>query len=524
VNDIVRRGRNASTFLCVALLGSLLSLILDRAWELDTRWTAIVFLAVVAIGISLCLVHIFSDLLLRILLFCLPFAVFVKWILPGDVDPRSYGALAAHGVLGVGLIDFILIGLYMSWFYRIFVVREERLPQLTVIDGLVLWFFLANLLAAIGSKSMAAGFGSTEYLLKNIMFYFYVSRHLEERHLPWVLAAFAFTIFIEAPLSAYQFRTGHLVGLALDKGAGGGALNEQYVVPGTEGYSRATGTAYDSHTLGEFVGALLPFALVLFFTPRFRPVLKLGCLVAGAGAVLVVVLSLSRTGWLASAVTLALGVVLIVAVWRERQVIPALAGFVALAVLAGPFLAPVVYERFANAPVETVTTRFDMFNVALHIFGQHPVFGVGPANYSVALREYDFLGMQVLENGQAVQQLAPVHNSFLCLAAEIGGFGLLAYLCLLTTATWKLFSLACSRNDIPGRFALAAVLGLATIVLNDQFNASFREADVFLTFWLLIALSVALPRLRPDAGEILMAPRHPPPAAPPTAVATERAL
>ncbi len=40
-------------------------------------------------------------------------------------------------------MDFLLIGLYLSWFYRIFIERSEPLPSLNFID-VVLFLFLLS--------------------------------------------------------------------------------------------------------------------------------------------------------------------------------------------------------------------------------------------------------------------------------------------------------------------------------------------------------------------------------------------
>ncbi len=60
-------------------------------------------------------------------------------------------------------------------------------------------------------------------------------------------------VLIQAGLGYYQHHSGNWVGIALDKGAGGSNLSYQYVVPGLESETRATGTFYDSHALGDFI-------------------------------------------------------------------------------------------------------------------------------------------------------------------------------------------------------------------------------------------------------------------------------
>jgi O-antigen ligase len=501
---LFRTAVNGLRLALVVLLGAAVAIAGYQLMQLETRWSVVVLIAVAGIVVSMRLASIFSHFLLIVALFCIPLATFTKWFIPGGFLGDESAALTYSGVFSIGVIDFILAGLYMSWFFRIFIRKTAPLPQLTLLDYLILWFIVAHLLATIGSYSAEAGLGATEFLLKHALFYFYMSRHIEERHLPWVLAAFAFIICVDVALGTVQYTTGKLVGIAYDKGAGGTFLNKQYRVPGIESYSRATGTSYDSHTLGEFVGALIPFAMVLFFTERLRPTLRLWSLMGFLGGGLVLVLSLSRTGWLASLITTVVGVVLILAIWRERLVLPIIAGGVIIAALLTPLLAHFVYERFANSPKGTITMRLLEFEDAWHIFNVFPLFGVGPAHFTHIFRDYNPNGFP----------LGPVHNSVLWVAVESGIFGVSAYLALLVNASWRLLSLARSRRDLVGRMALAALLGIMTIFINDQFNAGFREPNVFMLFWLLVALSVALPRMRTDAGAALMTPVHPTRAAP----------
>ena len=493
-------------FLGVVLLGCALSLAFYEAWELDTRWFVVVVVAIAAVAVSMCLVRIFSDFLLVVSLFCMPLSSFSKWFWPGGYSVETRPDLISSGLVGLGPIDFILVGLYLSWFYRVVVSREQSPLRLNRLDFLILWFVVAYLLASIGSEDAVVSLSATEFLVKHVLFYFYLSRNLEERHLPWMLAAFAFTIFLEAALGSYQFTTGRLIGIALDKGAGSSTtLTAEYVIPGTEGYHRATGTCYDSHILGHLLGIILAFPLVLFLTPRLRPVLRLGCMAAAGTAVLVILESMSRSAWLGSAIAVTIGIVLIITVWQERQVVPALAIGVVLVAAGAPFIASFVYARFANSPVGTLTLRLDQYVVAWDVLTHYPLFGVGPGNWINVFPHYDFLSLAGNRNNNMV------HNVILWLATEVGIFGLTAYLGTVASAMLRLFALARRRRDIAGRFALAALIGLIITVLNGLAEPGFRSPDVFMMFWILVALSVALPRLRPGAGEMLLAPALPGP-------------
>ena len=54
---------------------------------------------------------------------------------------------------------------------------------------------------------------------------------------------------------------------------------------------------------------------------------------------MLILFSLSRGAYVATGVSLALGVVLILALWRERQIVPALAILVLVIALVMPFTA-----------------------------------------------------------------------------------------------------------------------------------------------------------------------------------------
>ncbi|MGH8526075.1 MAG: hypothetical protein ACREXY_18295, partial [Gammaproteobacteria bacterium] len=245
------RTAHALRFCAVAALGFAFSMALYHVWELELRWLGATVVGVAGIGLAMCVAEVFSDFMLIALMFTLPLVSFSKWFWPEGLAADERGDLIYSGAFGIGLLDFILVALYLSWFYRIFVIRSESLPSLNLLDLFVVWFVVANLIAVIGSPHPFYGVGVVEFLLKYALLYFYISRNIRARHLPWLLGAIAFAIVLEAGLGAYQVSTGKLLGIALDKGAGGDALSYQYSVPGTEGRYRATGTCYDSHSLGH---------------------------------------------------------------------------------------------------------------------------------------------------------------------------------------------------------------------------------------------------------------------------------
>ncbi len=488
-SGVATAGRAVLVAMLAILLGAVFAMALSEAWDLDTRWLVVVVVGIVGLSVAMAMARIYSDLVLVGALFAIPLASFTKWFWPTNYAVEERGNLVYAGLLGVGLLDFIIVGLYVSWFHRVFSLRERPSPGLLNTDWLVLAYVAAHLLSSIGAADPELALGSTQYLLKFALLYLYVSRNLAARHIPWLLAALAFGIVLEATIGSVQFGTGKLLGLALDKGAGGSDAEYQYSVPGIETYKRATGTAYDSHSLGHLVAMMLPFMLVQAIRPGLGQLPRLLFASLSALAVLAIALTLSRAAWVATALALAFGTVLVVAVWRERQVIPMIAGGLLGAMAVLPFVAGFIYDRFAKSPYEVLTTRFDQYEVAGQIISLYPLLGFGPGNWVQALQRHDFLWLEVL----------PPHNVLIWITAETGLVGAALYIGIVATAMTRLFRLVRHRRDPVGRLALATLVALVASILVGLTDPTYREPNCFTMFWVLVALSVALPRIAATA-------------------------
>src|ERR1700693_747468 len=98
---------HTARWLGVAALGCILSLALYQVWQLPPRWSAIVIIGAAAVAVSMCLVRVFSDLLLVASLFCLPGASFVKWVAPSSYPLEDYPQAVLSGLFNVGVVDII---------------------------------------------------------------------------------------------------------------------------------------------------------------------------------------------------------------------------------------------------------------------------------------------------------------------------------------------------------------------------------------------------------------------------------
>ncbi|MEZ5843961.1 MAG: O-antigen ligase family protein [Hyphomicrobiaceae bacterium] len=466
----------------VVALAAGFALALHEASHLEFRWFAVIVIAVALVSTAMVFAAVFSQFLLIALIFALPFASLVKWIWTGKYSGEDLGGIVYGGTLGIGIIDLLLAGLYTTWLWRLLVTRNGVVPRVEPLDVWIVLFFLAHVISAFAAYDPVLSLFSAQYFGKYALFYLYVSRHLERRYLGWLVAAFCLTVLLQGALGVFQFTTGQLVGVALDKGAGGDQINSQYVVPGIEQSSRATGTTYDSHAFGDLMGMLLPFALVFLLKPgRYRAfwiVFVLATMIALIG----VFISLSRAAWLATLIALAFGALIMIVRWREADVVQRLV-FCALAALpAVVVVAGFIYARFENSPVETVTVRFDSYMIALEIFGANPFIGIGAANYMLALDRYSHNWSEQII----------VHNQPLLFAVEMGIVGLVCYIGLVWCTFSRFHRLSASPIEIVRRLAVAGQMALVLNTIDWMISPLMREPTCWTMLWLLISLAFAL--------------------------------
>jgi O-antigen ligase len=301
------------------------------------------------------------------------------------------------------------------------------------------------------------------------------------------MAAIFCAIVLQTSLGIIQNRTGKLAGLMLDKGSGQ-LLDYQYTVPGIEHYTRATGTTYDSHSLGLYLAMLAPYAFVFsIYTPsiKWRHRLLSGLFFLLAMAVLV--LTFSRSAWLACGISLCVTIAVFFK-WKDKYIIPTLIIAFIMAFFLAPWAVGYIYERFASAPENLMTARYDQYGVALRIWRDHFLFGIGAGNYMEALKTYR----------TSSNMLLPVHNVFLWVAADTGLFGVVVFLGVILSALRRLWKLVKVKHTLFSRVALAALTGLVAYLLDGLTNPLFRESVVYMMFWFTIALSVALPQIEHD--------------------------
>jgi O-antigen ligase len=224
--------------------------------------------------------------------------------------------------------------------------------------------------------------------------------------------------------------------------------------------------------------------------------------------------SLSRGAFLGVAV---LGVLFLVTrpekLFRTRRQKAAVL-IVAAIGLAFFFSRPLVREEVVNRATTiyspktrsdfTGSGRTELWKAATKTMNEHPVTGIGYGSFAYIserlLLQTPGVDPDVFEARKKGQNLV-AHNTYLGTAAELGLMGLFLYLGIMISTVITLRRTAARAfavgADFVGHVAYALVLGLAAWAVTDF----FLSGETARTFWIIVGLTLALPKLLPDPAQ-----------------------
>jgi putative inorganic carbon (HCO3(-)) transporter len=399
----------------------------------------LIALLALAAGLLMLLVFLRAEAVLLVLVAALPWE-----------DALAY---PSEKVTLVKLLGLLLFG---AWLLRTLARNEPlRLPGV-LLPVTLLGAFVA--LSLIVSPDPAAGLLDFLRYALYIMFFFLVVQLTETRaQVERILRVFVLSAACASIWALYQF-----------------------VVLGE---SRAGGPISDPNDFAYVMACVLPFAAHLLATERSRRWLWGVCFVVLCAAVLA---TLSRGA------LVGLGAL---AVWgtvtRRIPIGGVLLGVVALlSVIAVAFLiwAPQLQDRLAGKnriADANVASRQAFWLGAVRMAGDRPLLGVGPGRFGAEAPAY-------VRNSPLAIKDPVVHNSYLHVLAEIGAFGLAAFLAFLV-GTWRLLARARSRaiaeDDEEGRRLTTAMQAAMVVAL---VSATFLSVQLTTPFWLFGALATVV--------------------------------
>jgi hypothetical protein len=324
------------------------------------------------------------------------------------------------------------------------------------------------------------------------------------------LAAFASMINTEAELRlllyVLSFTAALMGGLSVI--AFGGNLEIPYLPLLQAG--RSQGGVGDPDFFAAMQLIFVPLALVLASEER-RPVLRIALYCAILTLLASAFTSLSRGAYLG---TVVLGILFLASrperLFRTRQEKAVALVVVALGMVAffsRPFVRDEVVTRaqsiYAPADAEEASGsgRTNLWKAAAKTAGENPLTGVGFGSFKFISQDLILhtpgVNPEILQIREEGNNFA-AHNTYLGTAAELGFTGLFLYIgvLIITAASLRRTSREALARGSPfvGRVAHALLLGLAVWSV----ATFFLSGETARTFWIIIGLSLALPKLIPD--------------------------
>lgn len=237
---------------------------------------------------------------------------------------------------------------------------------------------------------------------------------------------------------------------------------------------------------------LLGPTLGILLTPLGRLYKGLALAALGFGT-LGLILTLSRGGWLAFALTAT--IVAGLAIWRGwlPPSVPFLAvGVAAVLVFA---LQDVIIARLVEDDQGSAHSRIPLMALAFRIIEAHALLGIGANNFALVMLEY------VTPNFSEYRGdwLFVVHNKYLLVWAETGLVGLLAFVGFLAATLltgWRGWQL---HDRLLSPLALGFTAAIAAHILHMAVDL-FSGRPQVQTLWLCAALIAVIDRLGREGG------------------------
>lgn len=376
----------------------------------SNHWKPLLIMAALlpAVGI---IVGDLRRLFLAALIFDVPFSIGHHF--GYNLDAAKLGSL---GGLDISVTTVALPALYALWIGSALARRGDGTrPWLRPAIPLALYVGFAILSIRQASSPSLSVF-ELFMLVQSLMIFVYVASTVRTREdVVFMLVVLATSVLLESLLMIATYTTKH------DFSFAGISTRLDPATSAIDNVSRVGGTVGGPNAAAAFLDMLLAPILALALAPvrQSYRLVAAGAFVFGC---IGLVLTLSRGGWIATAVSCAI----VIAYAWYRGWIP---GFGPAAILiiigAGMFIfRNELLVRFLKNDSGAASSRIPLMVLALHMIRDHPFFGVGANNYGINIAKYATPQF-------AADWLYTVHNKYLLVWAEDGIFALIFFVTFL---------------------------------------------------------------------------------------------
>jgi putative inorganic carbon (hco3(-)) transporter len=421
----------------------------------------------------------------------------LMWIflftLPIDISKALTSVASAYApVLQLYLSDLAFFPLATLWLFDKTFIRKSpiywsRVHWIALL--LLLWFSTAAFWG-LEPNGYLLNLNNVKYFL-----YFVVIADLvrEPRYLRGAVFALASGLAVQLVAAALQIITGSDLKIQGVKATDARVLI--FEEAGGTHVKRVSGLLPHPNVFADYLTFVLPPLLTLILLGRRLVGSLLWVLFAllFCGALIALVLTLSRAGWIAFGCSLmfifaagyGFGIV-------HKGHLIALAFFAATLIGGISLVFPAAIYRVIFSDSRSSDARTAMMDQAILIFERYPVLGVGLGNYNTVAQTAIPSSVAALTPGFRDSLLkGVVHNKYLLTLAETGPLGLILLLLFLGANVFLPFSgVTCTSVE---QFALmlgiaAAVLGQSAFYLFDHFSYDTRIGLLYVFCGLLVGM------------------------------------
>lgn len=409
--------------LLIVLLISGLALVVAKIFlffaAAEIRWP-LGFIGVVAFG---CLTAVVRDkvrfLLGSLLLSSTIAMAFFLWSPVGPLYPHRSGPQPAPELYVFDLPLFLL--------FIVLILRKyprDQFRNLYRIDLAILLLLFFCLLSFISSTYCILSLTGILLMVRMAMIYYCVSRGVSrQKDVKTFVILLLMCLIAESVLGLCQAQLGVLKWLQTTH-LTEATLQTFEMSLGSISVARPFGTFDWTGPWANYLGMLSPFALSVFWFCKSKSERALGIIAYSIG-ILGLVVSVQRQDWIH--VPLVFVLLAFIAYRRSKgqkaNMKRKLLVLFFMMVVVGSVFSGYLKARMHQGVDDSAYSRLPYAKVALQIIREEPISGVGLNNYTEVMHRYDKKGV-LRELGLEFA----VHNELLHITAEIGVFGLFAYL------------------------------------------------------------------------------------------------
>jgi len=488
-------------FLAPALVGAAAAVGGIQLGGVSNKRVVIAFSALAILVIALASRHA-----RRVFLFC--------WIVCLTYN-RNYFIEALGNNASYGLYwspaDVFLVLLFLHWAWDLAIKKRLLRPLGSNVIPWMLPFAFACLLSIVGADRMDWGFYEMARLLRIALILLYVRYNVRREE--WLVCAVAFgaTILIQSSMGIPYVLTGQRIGLASLLGTEQqlSAVKQVLDDSGAGGGLRAEGTLGHPNIFAVYLLLTGPLFLSLAAVAPLRRGVRAACAAIGLLALASIGVTLSRTSWAiisAQLLVLAVGFPALGLV-RARRVIGATIVVASLGVACMMPFSGAIQRRFENFG-DMIDYRSRHDRIAIEIWKEHPLFGIGLNEYSATLSTYDLPEIHVynmlaeyVRKGIDIRVTAWVHNIYLLVLAETGAIGFASFLIFMVGALWiGVRAVAASRGAWRAA-SFGLLVGIVGLDVHGLQEAALWVDPITYTFALVVGLLALVPALARELPE-----------------------